>query len=123
MAKKMTKTMRNQHGIEIKKCCASCQHKCIINKYGTRLCALMQLIVESRFVCLKWECMEKLQNAGNSGGQVKTHDYLMYAMEVRLQEEKAVMDGLITEQQRLSVEEIRTEFEAKFNRSVYYVDR
>ena len=40
-------SVRNAYGCKIKKCCASCQHKCI-NGDGTRVCAKMMLKVEQK---------------------------------------------------------------------------
>ena len=45
--------MRNQHGIEIKMCCASCRHK-ENDVDGRRICKLMQIVVRQQFVCPKW---------------------------------------------------------------------
>ena len=42
--------MRNQHGIEIKMCCASCRHK-ENDVDGRRICKLMQIVVRQQFVC------------------------------------------------------------------------
>ena len=57
------KTIRNQYGIEIKKCCASCRHK-KIKADGSRICALMQIVVSQQFVCPKWAVTDGLINAG-----------------------------------------------------------
>ena len=32
-------SVSNAYGVKVKKCCASCQHKCIEND-GTRVCSL-----------------------------------------------------------------------------------
>ena len=56
-------SVRNAHGLKVKKCCASCQYKCI-EADGTRVCQLMQLKVQQRFKCKKWEMAEGMENAG-----------------------------------------------------------
>ena len=38
-------SVRNAYGVKVKRCCASCQHKCI-DKEGARVCAQMMIIVE-----------------------------------------------------------------------------
>ena len=45
----------------IKECCASCRHK-TIDEEGTRICAGMQIVVEQRMKCRKWECDESLRS-------------------------------------------------------------
>ena len=57
------KNVRNVYGVKVKRCCASCQHKCI-GEDGTRVCALTMLIVEQKFKCRKWQMSEGLKNAG-----------------------------------------------------------
>ena len=71
MAKEIRITsVRNAHGCKIKKCCASCQHKCIESD-GTRVCASMMLKVQQKFKCKKWQMSDGLKNAGKGGGVVR----------------------------------------------------
>ena len=71
MAKEIRITsVRNAHGCKIKKCCASCQHKCI-ECDGTRVCASMMLKVQQKFKCKKWQMSDGLKNAGKGGGVVR----------------------------------------------------
>ena len=71
MAKEIRFTsVRNAHGCKIKKCCASCQHKCIEGD-GTRVCASMLLKVQQKFKCKKWQMSDGLKNAGKGGGVVR----------------------------------------------------
>ena len=63
-------SVRNAHGCKIKKCCASCQHKCIESD-GTRFCAQMLIKVEQKFKCKQWQMSDGLKNAGKSGGVVR----------------------------------------------------
>lgn len=58
------------YGIRVRKCCASCRHK-EIDQTGTRLCSLVQLKVQQRFVCSQWLMSYGLMNAGMSGGVIK----------------------------------------------------
>ena len=44
---------------EIKRCCASCQHK-QINEEGTRVCAVMGHSVKPGFKCGRWQLSEGL---------------------------------------------------------------
>ena len=70
MEKMVIRSVRNAHGSKIKKCCASCQHKCIETD-GTRVCAAMMLKVQQRFKCKKWQMADGLKNAGKGGGVVR----------------------------------------------------
>ena len=64
-------SVRNAHGVKVKRCCASCEHKCI-EKDGTRVCAQMMLKVEQKFKCKQWEMSDGLKNAGlQTGGVVR----------------------------------------------------
>ena len=65
--------MKNRYHIEIKECCASCQHR-EVDEEGTHICELMQLKVKGEFVCPRWQMSSGLQNAGMSGGKVKQKD-------------------------------------------------
>ena len=56
-------SVRNAQGIKVKRCCASCQHKCIeIN--GTRICALTMQKVQQKYKCKQWEMSDGMKNAG-----------------------------------------------------------
>ena len=70
MAKEFRITsVRNAHGVKVKRCCASCQHKCIETD-GTRVCAQMMIKVEQRFKCKQWLMSDGLKNAGMQNGGV-----------------------------------------------------
>ena len=60
----------NMYRVRVRKWCASCQHK-VVDDEGKRICQPMQLKVEQKFICKKWEMGEGLQNAGKSGGVVR----------------------------------------------------
>ena len=63
-------SVRNAHGVKVKRCCASCQHKCVEND-GTRFCALKMMVVEQKFKCKQWQMSDGMRNAGKSGGVVR----------------------------------------------------
>lgn len=73
--KEMTKTeekkpmvSRNQFGIKVKTCCASCQFK-EFGRNGKRICTrLFNKEVEPSDGCKYWLMSEGLQKAGRSGG-------------------------------------------------------
>lgn len=60
----------NDYGVKVKRCCASCQHKCI-ERTGTRVCSQMMIKVDQRFKCRQWKMNDVLINAGKSGGVVR----------------------------------------------------
>ena len=63
-------SVRNSYDVKVKRCCASCQHKCIETD-GTRVCAMMMIKVEQRFKCKQWRMSDGLKNAGKGGGVVR----------------------------------------------------
>ena len=63
-------SVRNAHGIKVKRCCASCQHKCIETD-GTRVCAQMMIMVGQKFRCKQWQMADGLKNAGKGDGVVR----------------------------------------------------
>ena len=63
-------SVRNAHGVKVKRCCASCQHKCIETD-GTRVCAQMMIKVEQKFKCKQWQMSDGMKNAGKGGGVVR----------------------------------------------------
>ena len=73
MEKMIIRSVRNEHGVKVKRCCASCLHKEITNE-GARVCALMVLKVEQKFRCKQWQMSEGLMNAGMSMGVVRDKD-------------------------------------------------
>ena len=81
MAKEIRITsVKNAHGVKVKRCCASCQHKCIESD-GTRVCNLMTLIVQQKFKCKQWEMSDALKNAGKGDGVVRlkeTKEIIIY---------------------------------------------
>ena len=62
--------MNNLYGIEIKCCCASCEHK-VIDFEGIRTCKLMGLKVQQRFKCSKWQISYGMSKAGSAQGVVR----------------------------------------------------
>ena len=94
---------------KVKKCCASCQHRNIDNE-GTRVCELMNIVVKPDFCCMNWNLREGLDKAGLCRGTIKKKEYLIYAMMVRREEDVAIQNGTLREEQRKTVEEIRSSY-------------
>ena len=63
-------SVRNAYGVNVKRCCASCQHRCIETD-GTRVCAQMMIKVEQKFKCKQWQMSDGVKNAGRGGGVVR----------------------------------------------------
>lgn len=61
--------MRNCHGIEVKLCCASCEHRKLTNK--GRRCGISGETVGSGYCCSNWELSDGMLNAGMGGGVVR----------------------------------------------------
>ena len=108
--------MRNEHGIEIRECCASCKHKDLTRLLSARFCSLHQKKVKPRECCKQWEMSEQMQAAGLSGGKVKQKAYLKYVLDVR--EDESLADQLGIKFPHKSIGQIRKDFEEK-NGSIY----
>ena len=108
--------MRNQYGIEVKECCASCRHKDLTRLLLARYCTQHQKKVKPRECCEQWEMSEQMQAAGLSGGKVKKKTYLKYVLQVR--EDESLADQLKVQIPHKSLTEIRRDFETK-NGSIY----
>lgn len=108
--------MRNQHGIEIRECCASCKHRDLTRLVLARYCTQHQKKVKPRECCEQWEMSEQMQAAGSAGGKVKKRAYLLYVMTVR--DDESLADQLKIQFPHKSLEQIRKEFEEK-NGSIY----
>ena len=107
---------RNQHGIEVKKCCASCKHKDLTRLVLARYCSQHHEKVKPRECCEQWEMSEQMEAAGSAGGKVKKKAYLQYVLEVRADESLA--DQLGIKFPHKSIEQIRRDYEEK-NGSIY----
>ena len=107
---------RNQHGIEVKKCCASCKHKDLTRLVLARYCSLHHEKVKPRECCEQWEMSEQMEAAGSGGGKVKKKAYLKYVLDVR--EDESLADQLGIKFPHKSIGQIRKDFEEK-NGSIY----
>ena len=94
----------------IRECCASCQHK-NIEKDGTRVCSVMQIIVRQQMKCPTWTAAEDLVNAAIGRGKVKRHEYLMFVFEVRMQEQEAIDNGILCPDDVATLDSLRKRFE------------
>jgi hypothetical protein len=56
-------SVRNTHGVKVKRCCASCQHK-IIEKDGGRVCGLTMTSVSQKYKCKRYQMSDGMKNAG-----------------------------------------------------------
>ena len=108
--------MKNQHGIEVKECCASCRHKDLTRLISSRFCLQHQKKVKPRECCEQWEMSEQMEAAGSGRGKVKKKAYLKYVIEVR--EDESLADQLKIQIPHKSLEQIRQDFEEK-NGSIY----
>ena len=80
-----TRLTRNEHGIPVKMCCASCRHMAYDNT-GKRRCEKGYGLVEPNSVCefaANYEMKKKLDAAGTySGLKIKSKDYLAFVYQV-----------------------------------------
>ena len=71
--------MKNIHGIEVKKCCASCRFKDLTRLMTSRFCMQHHKSVRPKGCCKQWEISDQLEAAGSAGGKVKCKAYLKFA--------------------------------------------
>ena len=108
--------MRNDHGIEIRECCASCKHKDLTRLMASRFCLQHHKKVKPRGHCKEWAMSEQMEAAGSGRGKVKKKAYLKYVLQVR--EDESLADQLKVQLPHKTLTEIRQDFEAK-NGSIY----
>ena len=108
--------MKNQHGIEVKECCASCRHKDLTRLISSRFCLQHLKSVKPREWCEQWAMSEQMEAAGSGRGKVKKKAYLKYVIEVR--EDESLADQLGLQAPHKTLEQIRKDFEEK-NGSIY----
>ena len=108
--------MRNEHGIEIRECCASCKHKDLTRLMASRFCLKHHKKVKPRGYCKEWAMSEQMEAAGSGRGKVKKKAYLKYVLQVR--EDESLADQLKVQIPHKSLAEIRRDFEEK-NGSIY----
>ena len=113
-------SVRNAHGAKVKRCCASCQHKCVDGE-GKRICAQMMLKVEQKFKCKQWQMSDGLKNAGKSEGKIKRKEYLAFLLEIRSAESDDIQRGISTKQERKTLEQIRQLFTEKYG-NIYVIE-
>ena len=108
--------MRNEHGIEIKECCASCRFKDSTRLISSRFCLMHHKRVKPRGHCKEWAMSEQMEAAGSGRGKVKKKAYLKYVLDVR--EDESLADQLGIKFPHKSIEQIRRDYEEK-NGSIY----
>jgi hypothetical protein len=105
--------VRNDRGVKVKKCCASCEYK-DIDKDGNHVCRLMQILRNAKDKCPNWEMSQGLRNAGKPYGRVKSKQYLRYVLSMREQESLAIQEGRLQEIDRASLEDIREKYREQY---------
>ena len=105
---KQVERVPNRYAIMIKKCCASCQHKCL-DDFARRNCLMTRKRVRAGYVCGDWEMSSQLETLGCEHGHVQRREYQLTLMEVRASEGLAEMRGETVTPKPL--EDIRKEFE------------
>ena len=102
---------KNRYGISVIKCCASCAHKLCDSR--VRFCNAGEGPVPPDFLCSSWKLSEGLDNAGKGGGQVKTMEYLQYAVNAIAEESRLAYIASASRAiyKRKGIIEIRQDFE------------
>ena len=98
--------MKNVCGIEFKKCCCTCKNRCP-EADSKSTCLELGIEVASTDLCSSWKVAPCYEKVGMNKGKVKSRDYLMWVLEQRVQETRDIEAGLLDEEDRMSVEELR----------------
>ena len=123
MTKKKEKVLfhtRNKHGIRMARCCMSCAYKEQTELKNIRFCTLDNQTHRRCHMCHDWQMSRSMEGAGTSGGRIKRREYLMYALEIRCEEQESLTptlskgEGDFMNGKCKSLEEIRAEFESKY---------
>ena len=111
----------NEFFVPIRKCCASCKHV-RYDSDGNRFCEVLKRLRKPKAICSQWEMRYGLGLAGRWTGKVKSKQYLRFVREERLAEEKAIQDGLLTENLRKKNRQLKYEFTKKYGERVYVIE-
>ena len=114
------KTVKNPCGLRVKKCCASCIHKCIDND-GLRACPIIDEYVEADHVCDQWQMDYNTSQAGVCRGRVHKKEYLMFALAIRLEEAAEALQAKHQgkpQSETRSIESIRLEYEKDYGSTI-----
>lgn len=77
----MTEFVTNEHGLPIKKCCASCQHKGY-GKTGDRVCKNGKGNIKPDYVCKEWGLSDDLAKSKmKADGRIKLPYYFKWLRE------------------------------------------
>lgn len=105
--------VKNQCGIEIRKSCSTCMHRCEDGD-GCQICKLTGANVTGADLCSGWKMAEGYQHVGRKKGKIKKKEYLMFVQMQREQEDKAIEQGILFEEDCKTSEELRTLYEEEF---------
>ena len=100
-------------GIEIRKSCSTCMHRCEDGD-GCQICKLTGANVTGADLCSGWKMAEGYQHVGRKKGKIKKKEYLMFVQMQREQEDKAIEQGILFEEDCKTSEELRTLYEEEF---------
>lgn len=104
--------VRNQFGIKVKKCCASCAFKDLKRAVTKRYCKEHAKTVKACGLCQSWKMSSLLRSVEFSDGRVKRREYQLYLLKIRTEELKNKV------KKQKSIAAIREEFERQYG-SIY----
>lgn len=74
--------VKNDYGVTIVKCCASCLHHVSDGRDKIRICRKEHRGHWMDYLCKNgWEMDKGLENAGKGNGRVKKREYIQYILE------------------------------------------
>lgn len=119
MKKKSKNQAINPQGVEVRKCCASCQFKDVISTEGIRTCTRRNKEVKKQDLCVTWRMSDTLRKAHYTNGKVKSKAYLKMVLKIRLQEQALIEQGKMKTEEQQTIETLRQKFQQQFDQSLY----
>ena len=108
-----------EQGFRVWKCCASCA-LCKPDNNGLRLCTRTNKRTRPSAVCDGYIMRPKLNQLGTGETQEpKTKEYLDYVLTRRLTEDQLIAQGEMKKDQRASIFDLRTDWQAGTHQSIY----
>ena len=103
------KVIKTKRWVKVNKICAACKYK-EIDEEGHRSCLKSDKKVGVCELCEHWRMTKGLRQACYRDGKVKSKEYLRIVKHVRMKENRALEKGKLTEEQCMTVEQLREEF-------------
>ena len=104
---------RNEHGMRVKACCATCAYKSSYSEKG-RLCVNGRGLMPPSSLCSEYDMADAFRHAGSGTGKVKTRAYLRYIFDKQLEQERLMYEHRLDASDKKTVKELSDEYVSQF---------